>query len=113
MGRGAAGAAESSGLLWKATKTFRAGVVPPVGLEPTHPAPEAGALSAELQGRRLQIYHKTVSQDPFLMADTGLVEAPFSVDNSPCSSISLNWLSNGIANSNEPFDDGQKRRIES
>ena len=88
-------------------------MVPPVRFELTHPAPEAGALSTELQGRRLQIYHKTISQDLFLIADTGLVEAPFSVDNSPCPSISLNWLSNDIANGNEPFDDGQKRRIES
>ncbi len=26
-------------------------MVPPVGFEPTHPAPEAGALSPELRGR--------------------------------------------------------------
>jgi hypothetical protein len=27
-----------------------AGIVPPAGLEPAHPAPEAGALSSELRG---------------------------------------------------------------
>ena len=29
--------------------------MPPAGLEPAHPAPEAGALSAELQGQFDQI----------------------------------------------------------
>ena len=48
-------------------------VVPPVGLEPTHPAPEAGALSAELQGQRIQIYHMIGSQAPLRTDDTGLV----------------------------------------
>src|SRR6266511_129978 len=29
--------------------------VPPAGLEPAHPAPEAGALSAELRGRAMRV----------------------------------------------------------
>lgn len=36
----------------------RRGLVPPAGLEPTHPAPEAGALSAELRGRPLTIIYQ-------------------------------------------------------
>jgi hypothetical protein len=32
--------------------TEEAKVVPPTGLEPVHPAPEAGALSTELRGPR-------------------------------------------------------------
>ena len=30
--------------------------MPPAGIEPAHLAPEASALSAELQGRALKIY---------------------------------------------------------
>ena len=32
-------------------------VAPPAGLEPTHPAPEAGALSTELRGRAHKNYN--------------------------------------------------------
>ena len=32
-------------------------MVPPAGLEPTHPAPEAGALSTELRGRAHKNYN--------------------------------------------------------
>ena len=31
-------------------------LVPPAGLEPTHPAPEAGALSTELRGQHTKHY---------------------------------------------------------
>jgi hypothetical protein len=31
-------------------------LAPPAGFEPAHPAPEAGALSPELRGRRVQLY---------------------------------------------------------
>ncbi len=34
-------------------------LVPPAGLEPAHLAPEASALSAELQGRRSRIHTST------------------------------------------------------
>ena len=34
--------------------------VPPAGLEPAHPAPEAGALSSELWGLQTAVYHKSL-----------------------------------------------------
>ncbi len=37
--------------------------VPPAGLEPAHPAPEAGALSAELRGRSSSVYPSLAGGD--------------------------------------------------
>ena len=56
-------------------------LVPPAGLEPTHPASEAGALSTELQGRRLQIYHNDISEQAPQRIDTALQKTPSHVDN--------------------------------